>query len=66
MCVDTQDLRAHVRHGIPIGHVGHLVQPHRIPLRGPEHGGDRHRRVRLGERGDELTASGTVEPFSEP
>jgi predicted amino acid racemase len=26
VCVDRQCLDAHVRHGIPIGHVGHLVQ----------------------------------------
>ena len=29
VCVDVQGLRAHVRNGIRIGHVGHLVQPHR-------------------------------------
>jgi len=26
VCVDRQCLDAHVRHGIPVGHVGHLVQ----------------------------------------
>lgn len=29
VCVDLQCLYAHQRHGIPIGNVGHLVQPHR-------------------------------------
>jgi predicted amino acid racemase len=29
VCVDLQCLHAHRRHGIPIGHVGHLVQAHR-------------------------------------
>lgn len=29
VCVDLQCLSAHVRHGIPVGHVGHLVQPDR-------------------------------------
>lgn len=29
VAVDTQCLEAEVRHGIPVGHVGHLVQPHR-------------------------------------
>lgn len=29
VAVDTQCMEAEVRHGIPIGHVGHLVQPHR-------------------------------------
>ena len=29
VCVDLQCLHAHQRHGIPIGNVGHLVQPHR-------------------------------------
>jgi predicted amino acid racemase len=29
VCVDAQCMEAHVRHGIPIGHVGHLVQTNR-------------------------------------
>ncbi len=29
VCVDRHCLNAHVRHGIPVGHVGHLVQPER-------------------------------------
>ncbi len=29
VCVDMQGLAAHRRHGVPVGHVGHLVQPHR-------------------------------------
>ena len=29
VCVDLQCLHAHQRHGIPIGHVGHLVQAQR-------------------------------------
>lgn len=29
VCVDLQCLHAHLRHGISIGHVGHLVQAHR-------------------------------------
>lgn len=29
VCVDLQCLGAAVRHGVPVGHVGHLVQPHR-------------------------------------
>lgn len=29
VCVDLQDMEAHSRNNIPIGHVGHLVQPHR-------------------------------------
>jgi predicted amino acid racemase len=29
VAVDTQCMEAEVRHGIPVGHVGHLVQPHR-------------------------------------
>ena len=29
VAVDTQCLEAEVRHGIPVGHAGHLVQPHR-------------------------------------
>ncbi len=29
VAVDTQCLEAEVRHGIPVGHVGHLVQAHR-------------------------------------
>src|SRR6185503_455555 len=26
VCVDLQCMAAHVRHGVPVGHVGHLVQ----------------------------------------
>ncbi len=33
VCVDLQCLNAHVRHGIPVGHVVHLVQPDRVPKR---------------------------------
>jgi len=29
VAVDTQCLEAETRHGIPVGHAGHLVQPHR-------------------------------------
>lgn len=29
VCVDLQDMEAHTRNQIPIGHVGHLVQPYR-------------------------------------
>jgi predicted amino acid racemase len=29
VCVDLQGMEAHRRHGVPIGHVGHLVQAHR-------------------------------------
>jgi len=29
VCVDLQDMHAHRRNAIPIGHVGHLVQPYR-------------------------------------
>lgn len=29
VCVDAQGVEAHVRNGTPVGHVGHLVQPHK-------------------------------------
>lgn len=29
VAVDIQGMEAHVRHATPVGHVGHLVQPHR-------------------------------------